>query len=53
MTSTHEVGWFKFSYCSAQGNDCFEVAVADASMHVRDSEDVSRSPFAVGSDGWA
>ncbi|MFD4344183.1 DUF397 domain-containing protein [Streptomyces coelicoflavus] len=51
--NTSELGWFKSSYSSAQGDDCVEVAVTKQAVHVRDSKDVTRQPFAVGREGWA
>ncbi|MGW0816235.1 DUF397 domain-containing protein [Streptomyces viridiviolaceus] len=51
--STPELDWFKSSYSSAQGDSCIEVAVTEQGIHVRDSKDVSRTPFAVGRDGWS
>ncbi|MBK3525377.1 MULTISPECIES: DUF397 domain-containing protein [Streptomyces] len=36
-----------------QGDDCVEVAVTPRTVHVRDSKDVARRPFAVGREGWA
>ncbi|WP_415853187.1 DUF397 domain-containing protein, partial [Streptomyces albus] len=36
----------------SQGDDCVEVAFAERAVHVRDSKDVSRQPFAVGREGW-
>ncbi|MFJ8989963.1 DUF397 domain-containing protein [Streptomyces sp. NPDC102279] len=50
--STSELDWRKSSYSSAQGDSCVEVAVTEQAIHVRDSKDVARSPFAVGRDGW-
>ncbi|MEV6000361.1 DUF397 domain-containing protein [Streptomyces griseomycini] len=50
--NTSELGWFKSSYSSAQGDDCVEVAVTEQTVHVRDSKDVARRPFAVGRKGW-
>ncbi|MCG3044071.1 DUF397 domain-containing protein [Streptomyces sp. S1A] len=49
---TTELGWFKSSYSSAQGDDCVEVAVTEQAVHVRDSKDVSRPALAVGREGW-
>ncbi|MFF4387852.1 DUF397 domain-containing protein [Streptomyces sp. NPDC001552] len=48
-----ELMWFKSSYSSAQGDDCIEVAVTERAVRVRDSKDVERPYFAVGSEGWA
>lgn len=50
--STPELAWFKSSYSSAQGDNCVEVAVDPAAVHVRDSKDVARRPFAVGREEW-
>lgn len=52
MSKTRELSWFKSSYSGTQGDNCVEVAVATAAVHVRDSKDPGRSPFAVGRDGW-
>lgn len=51
--NTSELGWFKSSYSSAQGDDCVEIAVTGQAVHVRDSKDVARRPFAVGCEEWA
>ncbi|EYT83917.1 hypothetical protein CF54_04535 [Streptomyces sp. Tu 6176] len=51
--STTELAWFKSSYSGSQGDDCVEVAVTPHAIHVRDSKDVERLPFAVGRAGWA
>ncbi|WP_282693293.1 DUF397 domain-containing protein [Streptomyces sp. CC208A] len=51
--STTELAWFKSSYSGTQGDDCVEVAVTSRAVHVRDSKDVERRPFAVGREGWA
>ncbi|MBJ6642707.1 DUF397 domain-containing protein [Streptomyces sp. BSE7-9] len=51
--STPELDWFKSSYSSAQGDSCIEVAVTEQAIHVRDSKDVTRRPFAVGREEWA
>jgi hypothetical protein len=50
--STSDLTWFKSSYSGTQGDSCVEVAVADEAVHVRDSKDPGRRPFAVGRDGW-
>lgn len=50
--NTSELGWFKSSYSSAQGDDCVEVAVTEQAVHVRDSKDVTRPDFAVDREGW-
>ncbi|GGY24580.1 DUF397 domain-containing protein [Streptomyces djakartensis] len=46
------LAWFKSSYSGSQGDDCVEVAVAEQTVRVRDSKDVSRPDFAVSRDGW-
>ncbi|EPD93736.1 DUF397 domain-containing protein [Streptomyces albus] len=51
-SGTAELAWFKSSYSGSQGDDCVEVAFAERAVHVRDSKDVSRQPFAVGREGW-
>lgn len=51
--NTSELNWFKSSYSSAQGDDCVEVAVTEQGVQVRDSKDATRTPFAVGRDGWS
>ncbi|MCX5040593.1 MULTISPECIES: DUF397 domain-containing protein [Streptomyces] len=48
-----ELDWFKSSYSSAQGDSCVEVALTEQVIHVRDSKDVRRPPFAVGREGWS
>ncbi|GAA3051032.1 DUF397 domain-containing protein [Streptomyces sp. 900105755] len=50
--SKTELAWFKSSYSGSQGDDCVEVAVTEEVVHVRDSKDAMRTPFAVGRDGW-
>ncbi|MEV6055234.1 DUF397 domain-containing protein [Streptomyces sp. NPDC052107] len=50
--STTELVWFKSSYSGTQGDNCIEVAVTEQAVHVRDSKDSMRTPFAVGRDGW-
>ncbi|MGC9376551.1 DUF397 domain-containing protein [Streptomyces sp. MH13] len=51
--STPELDWFKSSYSSAQGDSCIEVAITEQTVHVRDSKDVTRPHFAVGSEKWS
>ncbi|CAL9384980.1 DUF397 domain-containing protein [Streptomyces sp. enrichment culture] len=51
--NTSELGWLKSSYSSAQGNDCVEIAVTRQTVHVRDSRDAVRRPFAIEREGWA
>lgn len=50
--STTQLAWFKSSYSGTAGDNCVEVAVTEQSIHVRDSKDVTRRPFAVGREEW-
>jgi hypothetical protein len=52
-SGTTELAWFKSSYSGSQGDSCVEIAVAEQAVHVRDSKDLARPPFAVGAEGWA
>ncbi|MET9076463.1 DUF397 domain-containing protein [Streptomyces sp. NPDC004232] len=38
MSSVSELAWFKSSYSSASGDNCIEVAVRPATVHIRDSK---------------
>ncbi|SBT94859.1 protein of unknown function [Streptomyces sp. DI166] len=51
-SGTTELAWFKSSYSGSQGDSCVEIAIAEQAVHVRDSKDVSRTPFAVRCEGW-
>ncbi|MDT0401696.1 DUF397 domain-containing protein [Streptomyces edwardsiae] len=51
-SSTSTLAWFKSSYSGTQGDDCVEVAVTEQAIHVRDSKDTTRPPFAVHRQGW-
>ncbi|MEU5139463.1 DUF397 domain-containing protein [Streptomyces sp. NPDC021139] len=45
--------WFKSSYSSSgDGNDCVEVAIASATVHVRDSKRPHGSRLAVTRTAW-
>lgn len=50
--STSELVWFKSSYSGSQGDDCVEVANEPGTVHVRDSKDVRKQPFAVHGTAW-
>lgn len=52
MSTTTELTWFKSSYSGTQGDNCVEVALDAETVHVRDSKDLGRQPFAVGADEW-
>ncbi|NJP50330.1 DUF397 domain-containing protein [Streptomyces sp. SBST2-5] len=51
-SGTTELAWFKSSYSGSQGDSCVEVAIAEQAVHVRDSKDLSRRPFAVDREHW-
>ncbi|WP_432045603.1 DUF397 domain-containing protein [Streptomyces asiaticus] len=51
-SGTSELAWFKSSYSGTQGDDCVEIAIAEEAVHVRDSKNLSRPPFAVGREDW-
>ncbi|MCX5038225.1 DUF397 domain-containing protein [Streptomyces coelicoflavus] len=45
--------WFKSSYSSSgDGNDCVEVAITPAAIHIRDSKDPGGPRLAVESETW-
>ncbi|MFI8227798.1 DUF397 domain-containing protein [Streptomyces sp. NPDC085900] len=50
--STSELSWFKSSYSSASGDDCVEVALTPATVHVRDSKDRQGHRLALAPDTW-
>ncbi|MFF3467481.1 DUF397 domain-containing protein [Streptomyces sp. NPDC002619] len=52
-SGTTELAWFKSSYSGTQGDSCVEIAIAEQAVHVWDSKDLARPPFAVGREGWA
>lgn len=46
--------WFKSSYSdSSNPNDCVEVAMSPAVVHVRDSKNIDGSRLAVGPEAFA
>nr|WP_127892832.1 DUF397 domain-containing protein [Streptomyces sp. S10(2018)] len=46
--------WFKSSYSSSgDGNDCVEVAITPATIHIRDSKRPHGSRLAVTRTAWA
>ncbi|QKW06687.1 DUF397 domain-containing protein [Streptomyces sp. NA04227] len=47
-----ELAWFKSSHSGTQGDNCIEVALTEHTIHVRDSKDTTRSPFAVQAPAW-
>ncbi|MPY31427.1 DUF397 domain-containing protein [Streptomyces adustus] len=48
-----ELAWFKSSYSGSEGDSCVEIAIAEQAVHVRDSKDLDRPPFAVGREDWS
>lgn len=50
MTSALE--WIKSSYSSNDGPQCVEVAIADTTVHVRDSKDTDRTPLTFTGASW-
>ncbi|MET7869526.1 DUF397 domain-containing protein [Streptomyces cyaneofuscatus] len=48
-----ELAWFKSSYSdSSNSNECVEVAIAQAVVHVRDSKDVHGPRLALAPTAW-
>jgi len=45
--------WFKSSYSGNEGGACLEVAVALATVHVRDSKAPTRAQLAFPASEWA
>ncbi|MFJ2258906.1 DUF397 domain-containing protein [Streptomyces sp. NPDC087844] len=50
--TTSETTWFKSSYSGGGGDNCVEVAVHTATVHVRDSKDIRKQSLAVSPDTW-
>ena len=51
--STPELHWFKSSYSdSSNGNDCVEVALAPATIHIRDSKTPDTPHLTVAPGAW-
>ncbi|MCF2526119.1 DUF397 domain-containing protein [Yinghuangia soli] len=48
-----ELTWFKSSYSGSQGDDCVEVAVREAAIHVRDSKHEGGPMLMVRRSDWA
>lgn len=53
MSTTTELNWFKSSYSGGDGDNCVEVALRPDTVHVRDSKDTARRPFAVSLTAWS
>ncbi|MFD5131562.1 DUF397 domain-containing protein [Streptomyces olindensis] len=52
-SKTSELAWFKSSYSGSQGDDCVEVALTPATIHVRDSKDERSPQLALTPAAWA
>jgi hypothetical protein len=51
-TNTH-VQWFKSSYSSDEAGDCLEAATTPATIHIRDSKDITRAHLTFTPRTWA
>ncbi|MET9654509.1 DUF397 domain-containing protein [Streptomyces sp. NPDC006460] len=51
--STTDLVWFKSSYSGSSGDDCVEVAITPAFVHVRDSKDSGGPRLALPASVWA
>ncbi|GAA2449798.1 DUF397 domain-containing protein [Streptomyces sp. NPDC051041] len=51
--STSGLAWFKSTYSSSGSGDCVEVALAPATVHVRDSKDEQGPRLALSPSAWA
>ncbi|MFF3905390.1 DUF397 domain-containing protein [Streptomyces sp. NPDC001848] len=52
-SSKSDLTWFKSSYSGSQGDDCVEVALTPATVHVRDSKDEQSLQLALSPTTWA
>ncbi|MEU2059693.1 DUF397 domain-containing protein [Streptomyces sp. NPDC013455] len=52
MTAS-KLAWFKSSYSGNDEPDCVEVAIAPATVHIRDSKDKDRAHLVVAGAPWA
>ncbi|NJQ03891.1 DUF397 domain-containing protein [Streptomyces zingiberis] len=50
--SATELTWFKSSYSGSAGDDCVEVAIAEQTVHIRDSKSAPLPHLIVDRDGW-
>ncbi|MGP4046474.1 DUF397 domain-containing protein [Streptomyces sp. 2A115] len=51
--STPELHWFKSSFSSSsEGDDCVEIAVAPATIHIRDSKTPTAPHLTVAPTTW-
>jgi hypothetical protein len=51
--ATPKLVWFKSSYSSGEGGQCVEVATTPATVHVRDSKNVTGPALTVTREAWA
>ncbi|MET9088234.1 DUF397 domain-containing protein [Streptomyces sp. NPDC004237] len=47
------LNWFKSTYSSNDGPDCVEIAIAPATVHVRDSKDKDGATLAFADRTWS
>jgi hypothetical protein len=52
MSTTDELSWFKSSYSGSENDNCVEVAMLPAAVHIRDSKDKGIRPLVVTSAAW-
>ncbi|MFJ9618887.1 DUF397 domain-containing protein [Streptomyces noursei] len=48
-----ESAWFKSSYSTGSGGECIEVATGAATMHIRDSKDITRRALTASPGAWS
>ncbi|WP_210574020.1 DUF397 domain-containing protein [Streptomyces sp. GESEQ-4] len=51
--STSDLAWFKSSYSGGSGDDCVEIAVTPATIHIRDSKDKQGPQLTLSPTAWA
>ncbi|MDN3263034.1 DUF397 domain-containing protein [Streptomyces sp. CSDS2] len=52
MSTTDELSWFKSSYSGSENDNCVEVAMLPAAVHVRDSKNKDIRPLTVTPAAW-
>jgi hypothetical protein len=53
MSDTTQLAWFKSSYSGTEGDNCIEVALTPATIHIRDSKDRTRPHLTLGPAAWS
>ncbi|MFJ4783146.1 DUF397 domain-containing protein [Streptomyces sp. NPDC088794] len=53
MSDTTQLAWFKSSYSGTEGDNCIEVALTPATIHIRDTKDRTRPHLTVGPAAWS